>query len=225
MTLKQTFPVPPPSFLINYSYPDISDGTGNIIFYGYSSKEDTTTDYHLHSVVLYSNDIVTSASTISASFVKVVDNDHDIKFNVPQDIKGTIRVVLSVGMNSGTDVGHGVYAIVKIRHWDGSTETEIASAQTETQTWDGGTSEAQSKTMNLNIPITTNKHFSKDQTFRVTVEIWGKSGNGMAGVECGYGIDPKDRNDDRSLTGSPPKIIDDDHTKQFEIHIPTRIKK
>lgn len=200
--------------IASYNFKDIIEGTGTIVFFGFSSKEETTENFHLSSNAVYSDSIVQVINNDQSTFTEYFDLDFDTSiFNLPKRIKGTARVILTTGHFRSTGANQ-VYFIAKIRKWDGTDETEIASAQSGTYSVNSGTTN--SKTMNIEIPISTVQHFKKGETLRVTIGLWAKSSNGTGTV--GFAHDPKNRDDE---TGN--NIIVDAHTTVMEVHIPFEI--
>ena len=62
--LSKLFPPTPSSAIASYSYPDIDEGTGVIIYYGFSTNEGGTEDFPLTPNILYSNDQFQQASEV-----------------------------------------------------------------------------------------------------------------------------------------------------------------
>lgn len=182
MTLRTTFQAAPQA-IASYNYFDIAEGTGIQSFYLFTSNDDTTKSYHLTgNTTVYSGDNATTVPLSLGGWTKDGDFDFDIDFTLPKDIKGDIIVPLTLAGYHNSGGGQG-YVIVKIRKWDGTTETEIASAQTATMTFSVGYP-TQYAIRCLVIPVTTSTHFNKGDTLRVTTEIWTNmsSGSGDFGI-------------------------------------------
>lgn len=193
--VPQTFPIPVETAIASYSYTDIAEGTGVINFLGFSSIDDTTVDYHLTSnASVYSNSKVLSTSTTTGGSSKDIDNDYDITFNLPQRMKGTIYTNISTFVTSNVGGATSYFFIIKIRKWDGSSETEIASGQSITFTNVGSASAKEWITQLIPIPVTTLQHFKKGDTLRITVEGWSNRSSGAGNF--GYGQDPAGRLDE-----------------------------
>ena len=205
----------------SYSYTDIAEGTGVVNYKGANNKQDTTLTYYLSINSMASNDITTQGTTTTlTTFTKILDLDFDIVFNLPKTIKGMAYINIPVGGRTTTSAPNGwqAYAIIKLRKWDGSTETEIAQAQTETTSGGGGAVNIkESKVMNVKIDASSSKtHFKKGETLRVTVELWGTR-TGSNNQNVGFGHDPKGRTDNTAANGG---IIEDTDSTQFLISIP-----
>lgn len=203
--------------IASYSYTDIAEGTGKVIFYGLNDKINTTKSYFLTTNTLYSNDINTQAAASGASAL-ILDIDHDIKFNKPQNLKGKVRVNITIGgrTTSAAPNSWNAYGILKLRKWDGTTETEIAQAQTETTSGGGGAiNTKESKQMCVTIDASSSvTHFKKGETLRMTIEIYAsQTGSG----NCGYAHDPQGRADVNAVDGG---IIEGTDSTILKMEIP-----
>jgi hypothetical protein len=174
--LPISFQAPQENAVASYSYTDIAEGTGVVLFYGGTHIEDTTEAYSIASNIIESHSLYTEGATVGTSFTKGIDIDFDLSpFNLPETIKGTLNVVASMG--SGGDGGSNSgewYAIVKLRKWDGTTETDLAQAQSFTFPIPTGANNRTAKTTNFEINATAGFHFKKGEILRLTFEGWGK---------------------------------------------------
>ena len=208
---KKPFTTLAPS-ITTYNYTDIIDGTGVLEVYGGIHQEESTAAYYMSQQVDYSNDITTTDSFADG---RILDKDFDMTFNTPRDIKGKIRIIMCIGGKSGTGSGSNtLYGIAKFRKWDGTTETEIADAQSEAVAipYVSPAGAVVSKIINFEIdaPLT---HFAENETLRITLELWGSSTGGRTTSTPGWGNDPKGR-DDESTT------IESDQTTVMKFKIP-----
>jgi len=207
--------------IASYNYYDLQEGSGVTVFYGGTHKETTTEAFYLSTNADYANSVTTYADTTSGSAVKVLDHDYDLAFNMPKRIKGKLRAIFSIGnTTSVSGKAHETYAIVKVRKWDGTTETEIANAQSETHVRSAAQYIADSRTINVEVNISTLQKFNKGETLRITIEIWAKSSDGADGNRSGYGHDPRDRNDPGVEGSTGTKIIEDTDTTVLTFHVP-----
>ncbi len=193
--------------IASFSFTDIADGTGVQIFYGFHTKVETTDSYHLTGKVIPSNDIQLSVGVSNASLTKVFDLDFDLSaFNLPKDIEGTAyaSVPIRQGAGSGTT---SFYIIAKLRKWDGSSETEIASAQSETLT---SLDIEKNVLVPLTVPLT---HFKAGETLRLTIEGW-QVGEPSVGA-VGIAFDPTGR-----TTNEFPGTDDPIETTILQVLIP-----
>ena len=198
--------------LVSYDYIDVAEGTGIIVFYGYNSVSGATTTYGLTTESIYSNDLQTNGTSTTAGFSLCLDLDFDLsKFNSPRNMLGTAIATLGIGGTGAASQAGEVYGKVKLRHWDGTTETEIASAQTETFAVATGDGSAEDY---CNIPLVIDElvHFKKGEILRATVEVWGKKTDaGSFPVTLLH--DPKNRS-----TGTPT------HTSSLlQLNIPFKL--
>jgi len=205
-----------PELLTSYNYIDVASGTGYILFYGANvSSENISGIYILTNNSFYSNNIATALRTDSSSFVLLHDHDYEVVMNKSQVLRGLALFSMTIGfLPTGTQTPH-IYFIAKLRKWDGTTETEIASGTSDDFTQPAGAGTySKTKSIQINVPTTKIK---KGETLRLTIEIWVKEETGNL-CAFGYGHDPKDRNDDGTY-----KVINDTDTTILEAHIPFRI--
>jgi hypothetical protein len=158
--------------IASYNFQDIEEGTGVVIYNCAETMEESTRAYKLTTQSPYSNDPLTSGSTSSTSNTKAVDLDFDLTFNLPQNVKGTFMAQIPFIMGHETTANYGgtCYVIMKIIHYDGSTETELGSVQSETLA--AANLKINSKTALIEETITAVKHFKKGETLRITLELW-----------------------------------------------------
>lgn len=190
--LNETYQAQPNS-IASYNYTDIAEGTGVIEFYGATGELDSGAFYYLTTNQDYTKETTTSgdADYSLTTYTKAVDVDFDLaEFNLPKDIGGTARSFISFWIGNGsTSLAGSVYVVVKIRKWDGTTETEIASAQGQTEAQpDVVTKNYHFSNIEIDVPRT---HFNIGETLRITVEVWGISTDASEGaIEVGLIHDP-----------------------------------
>lgn len=165
--------------LANYDFVDIASGTGYITFY----VGRTTDLYLLSNITYYSNSMTESGSTSSGTYVLLFDHDYDVVLNRPLDIKGKGIINLPMLFTSGANFTS--YFTLKLRKWDGVTETDICS--NDSDTWTGIITYVMG-CIDLDIPLT---HFKIGETLRLTVEGYGKSTAGTNTLK--YAHDPMAR--------------------------------
>ena len=154
--------------LVNYNYVDIINGTGYSVYYLCKGAD----SYFLTTNSNVVSDYHTSLPLIlgTVAFSKSVDEDYDILFNAPRTIKGTAIINIPLAMNyaaGGADIV--MKALIRIRKWDGSTETEIAN--NETSEFASDVTASKIKIVEISIPET---NFKQGEYLRVTIEIWQK---------------------------------------------------
>jgi hypothetical protein len=210
--------------LATYDYIDIAEGRGVILFKAFTSNTEGTTDYHLGTEDIYSSDIETVSTdfTVGVPYTKVLDKDFDLTpFNLPRTIKGTaiINTCFCLVNSGGTGTTRFAYLIFKIRKYSGSTESEIASGQTDTVTYTGY--EEGSTISLVTIPITIPQtHFKKGDVLRLTIEGWGRvDGSSTQKGKLYIGTDPMNRD------GAQIKPSSDDPTSitKLNLYLPFKL--
>lgn len=162
--------------IASYSYSDIAEGTGIVIYYGFTHQETTTEAYSLQVNTIYPQNPYTTVTTISGdpadTPVKSQDIDLDLVFNKPQRIKGKARFSICHGNGHATDANKysQQYLIVKVRKYSGTTETEIANAQGKTN--QGVNQQIKYFIDDIEVDIANVAHFKKGDRLRITIEIW-----------------------------------------------------
>lgn len=178
-----------PSAIASYPYTDLAENTGVQLFYGAAQATSAGTTYFIKTNQVYSKIIeCSSTNAVRADYEKVLDLDFDLTpFNAPQDIRGTAFFNFFMRVYWAGGGVADAYAIVRVRKWDGTTETEIADAQTDGTTSSSGTSEYNFVCLPLSIP---RHHFTPGENLRITIEGWLKCEN--AGT-LRIGTDPMNR--------------------------------
>jgi len=160
--------------LANYDYNDLAEGTGNVEFYGGTTKELTVVNHILRRGTFFSNwnNRFTQAA-VTGGNAKRIDLDFDLSaFKNAQVINGTGYVYIPV-INAGNCTS---YAIARVRKVSATgAESEIASATSETT----NTLAEHIFAMALTIPKTP---IATGETLRVTIEIWALSTSGNTHV-------------------------------------------
>jgi hypothetical protein len=189
-TLPLNFPIPKSGSIATYSYTDIAEGTGVVQFNLSTHQEEAVVGYFMTTNTIGANDLSSSVATTAGGFTKDGDFDFDVVFNNFQKIKGKAYAEFEWGQNhNNTGAGQTSYIILRIRKYDGSTETEIASAQSESISVGVLASMSQRSTLLMNIPSRVS--FSKGDILRLTVEVWTNDNTGLGTVIVAH--DPKNR--------------------------------
>lgn len=151
-------PAPQPAV---YQNSEIVTGIGWITLYGFNTwDEDTSTtvpEYSLTTQQPRSHDASTSVTSGSAN-----ELDFDIGIQRSLIVVGTAIVEVKHLPATGP-----ANVTVKIRKWDGSTETEVASASTDNIT---SAASVQSQRQVLYLPI-TKTYFKAGEFIRVSIEV------------------------------------------------------
>lgn len=170
------FPEKPRQAIASFDFTDIADATGTVIFLGLKTIADTTANHHLTQDSLFSEDINAVAKSTGTA-LNTWEMEHDIDFdlsifNLPQTIRGSAKVSVTMQMIVRAGNTGRSYFIAKLRKWDGSSETEIANTQSSTfEDVPGGSDSTNYKTVAMNITV-PRTHFNKGDTLRMTIEHW-----------------------------------------------------
>lgn len=183
-------------FVATYPYADVDEGTGIQIYYGLAYKNTVTVSYALSKTQIYSNTSTnaTGASPTTPSS-KILDLDFDVKLNLPKRIIGKIFVNIPVevtmpGTGSGTN---SYYVTGKLRRWDGSTETDLANATSETVGPYAAASGTTFKMLTFMIDASAGFNYKSTETIRVTLEVYGEyTGTAIGSINVLH--DPKNVN-------------------------------
>jgi len=206
------FPLPSESAVASYSYSDLAEGTGVTMFYLLATNGDNILSQNqiYSDVIEYS----TSAHALTTDFVKNLDVDFDLTaFNAPRTVKGTAYTNFTFHQwKSGTQVVTSKFTI-KVRKWDGVTETEIGNATTAEITDTDGY-----KLTALAIPL-TETNFGIGDVLRVTVEGWDKEAAADSTNVLTFGQDPMNRDGHYIIPSTDNPVS----TTQFKIWIPFKI--
>lgn len=189
--LPKSFDVLSP-VIANYDFVDIASGTGYINFYA-----GNTVDKRLLSNFMYYSDyleIDTASGNSGGAWVKVFDHDYDIILNRPLDLNGVAIVnIPMVLQRMGNTATARVYATLTLRKWDGVSETDIStnnSKEYNVTLNPAGTNDVFMTATDLDIPLT---HFKKDETLRLTIELYAKTTGTTQVYFVGYAHDPMNR--------------------------------
>lgn len=178
-----------PPETINVSFTDFATGKGIVdFFFGTVGGANRLSETAWYSDLIFKPGTVSTSGTSNQS----LDEDFDVDFNKSVTIEGDALATICYAMdNDEAGGGFEVFPIIKIRKWDGSTETDIVSVTGVTKTFDMGANVnlAGISSVILKIPKTT---FKKGESLRVTVELWQKS-NGTSDLETVFLCDPKGR--------------------------------
>lgn len=185
-----------PQAIASFDFQDIATGEGIVSYFAATTLETTNTGHILTGDSgKYSNDEENTDAIDQdndQTFRIELDLDFDLsQFKIPQTFEGEAMVSVTWGSSQAyTADANGVYLILKVRKWDGSTETDIASAQTET--WDDDKGDAlKTSLVPITIPKTT---FAVGETLRLTVELWTMLDSAISNGNFVLKHDPANRN-------------------------------
>ena len=196
--------------LTNYNYEEISDGTGRVLYYAGAVTDSTGEDFVLVTSPFYAKSPDSSGNDNSSPSLGIrEDLDFDVELNLPRSIKGDAIITIPFGFHGNSDATPATgYVIAKIRKWDGTSETEIVSVQSET-TSIISTSNYNDQIYALRLPITTVQNFKKGETLRLTIQAYA---GGSGKIYWRLGHDPMDRTlgtfDTSQLRAQIPFVLD-----------------
>ena len=179
----------------SFSFNDIIDGAGIRTFFGFSSVTSGTT-YHLGSsdalsrIIEHTYGIVENAGDVNSGTFQRIDLDFDLPaFNKSTRLRGDASVIITHFAFTGSSASLTSWFVFKVRKWDGSTETEIASGETDHLAIGSGNTEKIVKTTFIKIPRT---QFKKGEVLRLTVQGFVTPTNN-SGSNFAFGHDPENR--------------------------------
>ena len=213
-TFRGAYPKPA---IASYDYIDVSEGSGIVVLYGIAGTSANTFTRE----TIPSNKVVQYGQMTGDPNVKTkaLDVDYDLMLNYPKTIKGKAVVAVSIGFNSIVNETNIISAKALIRKWDGTTETEIVSKESDTYEKLGVGIFSRTMLIEMDVPET---NFKAGEYLRLTIEFYGTRPLGAAGSPyCGFGNDPADRND--STDYNPQKIINDVDTTKLQFNCPFKI--
>lgn len=171
--------------IASYSFNDLVTNRGILTLYGAVLDSSAGTIYSLDQANTYSKSIETPYSILVAhtTATQYGDLDFDLgAFANSQIIGGTGKLIMAMALTTVGNMEYKTaYIVAKLRKWDGTTETEIASGQSANLTVENRTTK-RVDTITFTIP---NTHFKAGETVRLTIEVWGKcdsAGQGFAGT-------------------------------------------
>ena len=112
---------------VNYDFADLANGVGFVLLYGTCTTDSTGVDYVLNRSVTTGRPLFVSANAFT-------DGNADFDITVTKDmiIEGIATINVKFGeVDGGSGAGITRYIICKLRKYSGTTETEVASVQTE----------------------------------------------------------------------------------------------
>lgn len=219
--IPQNFRQSSEAAIASFSFTEVVTGTGYITFYPIDLEDATLA---LTSNVMYGQTV--SAAVLdwggTGNVEPVIDNDYDIEFDLPQIIDGKLFANIPMAMK-GTTGGEMTSSIkLQVRKWDGTTETDLASADGEEFAITLALNE-EWFFMNgfvIDVPRT---HFKKGESLRFTIEYWSRSTAGGGRADIWYGRDPQGRNTTDEET--PTWAAATDVPSTSKVFVPFRIDR
>ena len=160
--------------LATYNFDDIISGTGYITAYAGTTCSDGTNYLYRLSNFAYNPAIclTVAAGAANTTAAKLIDLDFDVLLNKPMEVRGEgIVTATATVYEVGGDQFTNTYIIAKLRKWDGSSETEVASGTSMTISRLGvAAGIGEDYTASMTIPLT---NFKSGEYLRLTIEFWG----------------------------------------------------
>lgn len=203
------FPIPGEQAIASYDIQDILNGLGYEQFYLCAFTDSSATTYAMIANTIYGDPkIISGTQDTTQTFTF----DSSI-FNTPRTVKGTLYCDFSLMVDhaSGQNAGTG-YVVVTLYHYDGSTETSLGTAQTDTVSL-GSSGGAREKALKFAL---TEKTFAVGDRIRVKVQV--NSSGGTSGTSVTrVGVDPRNRT---YTAVSPGQVSFDTQHTTFNIYVP-----
>lgn len=167
----------------SYDFINTIQGQGIISYKLGTAYNSATTEEKVLSIQSFESVTKThsaSLTAINATYTKQIDHDYDIPVNTPTTLEGEASTDFSfkvdaINVGGATNITQTqAYFIIRIRKYNGTTETEIGSGKTETldvtRNDAGGTTSEEARN---SLTITcTRTYLAKGDILRVTIEGW-----------------------------------------------------
>lgn len=152
----------------SYSWSDISSGTGYVIYYGFDDEDNKA----LISSTIDSATGVTDVDYDAGAAALRFEDNFDLLFNMPQTIKG--KLYISLTLRNYATTSNEVWAYINVYHYDGTTETLLA---TEQETTHLNKPSIGAVSMRTTLGFSINRHFKKGEYLRISIAGWGSGAN------------------------------------------------
>lgn len=235
MTIKveeQLFPQRQ-QILANYDYYDIAEGIGYQVYYG--SKGDAQ-EYFVTPYPTYSEETQTIDfdANLTTSYVAKFDVDFDITYNYPKFIKGIALANVPIGMRYNSSIAHEgyMYCVVRAYHYDGVTETLLATGTSRVvhDNLDTDNQYGLGQVALCKLDISAGRRFKRGETLRFNVRVFYKDADGPSSDwDIAFGHDPEGRDNWDGIMGPPdidgwPVMFNSSSGGSGDYPIPTKLK-
>lgn len=175
---------------VNISFQEFADATGIVYLYGADDQDGN--GFLTPSTTIPSATIQKKVS-MTSSYTKLIDMDFDVLLNKPLNLKGNMIISSPVktDVSTGSNAGYS-YTIVRLRKWDGTTETELFSGTSVVVIRDGNAVYDGEMLSIVKIPVTLTS-LKVGETLRITIEVWGKYSGSPSTHNIFFGHDPLNR--------------------------------
>jgi len=175
-----------PEKLLNFSFQDLVQGQSYGTFYlnnAYNSAGSLV--YFISPTNSGSASIGLSVTTIEDVYTKAGDYDFDILVNTALTVQGKLYLNASSSLTATSSGDPHGYLVIRLRKWDGTTETEIGSIQTADRTHSTDNTTLYYRESGI-IDISSKVSFKIGEYIRITVEMWEKNSSGNSGTFTVY---------------------------------------
>lgn len=174
---------------VNVDFIDLVSGKGMVQFF----MGRTASGYRLSTTAFYSKSIFTLSDPHSEqTYTKFQDIDYDADFKRGVTIDGVAIFSIPMAVTSSQALNVSNYAYVRVRKWDGTTETEIASISGQVFLSNLGATEKEIMVDGIEITIPRTS-FKAGESLRITTELYAFQNGGGTGFGVAFCHDPKGR--------------------------------
>lgn len=188
-------PITPSPAIASFNYTDISEGTGIVSFYGYSTDQEGTRDFQLSTNTFFSDEVASSGASHITTAGTFDMFDFDLtQFNLPKTLKGTATLQIPWMNTVSGNESNNVSMVAVLKKWDGTTETDITSGASDyiSVTGSGGVSgnSKQLSLVSMDVPKT---NFARGDILRLTIQAAVQSASGYGVLAVAH--DPQNRDE------------------------------
>ncbi len=205
--------------LTNFDFSDVIQNNSYSIYFLGTAFDNAAADKKIILTRTFDSNTILESDFVpddTPAFIKVGDYDFDLPANTTQIIKGYLVGELVWRIFTQNNRHLQGYIIVKLRKDNGTTETDIGEARTETLDLQASGSEYARSAIFMD--ISTGVRINNGDILRVTVELWGKEDDTQTGTPAGqrdifFWFDPN------------ATLVDTDKKSDFKIQIPFKVDK
>ena len=170
MVLPPHFPIQSTSAIASYSFTDLAEGTGTVVYYGTAEEDNSGITYALSGSTRYAVPRFTTEAVASGgAAVKEIDLDFDVTFNTPRVVNGELYVSIPVTSLCNITDNTNIYVIAVVSKESGGSTT--LSTMTS-KTFASGVSGANRRFRIVMKDSVTNINFKRGDILRFNVQIW-----------------------------------------------------
>lgn len=211
-TIPPVFPYEPDMAIVSYSFIDVTEGVGYVNFYPCAFKLSGSTTYGMaQSTDIHSGIIATK---VNGAAPAASDVNYDLKFNLPQRIRGNVLLSFSLGTAVGNG-GTGATGMVVAKLYKVSDATTQLGS-TITSTTSGGSAGDTTIPVLMKFDLSDQVYtFKKGDILRINIYLSGVGGTTSA---SGYGSAPAATAD--SLNAEGVQVILSGYTTRMILAVP-----